>query len=274
MSIDLELLLRDLESAYGISLTVHDDLGCLTGKGGGAWLPGRNLHQHPYCAWNRCRREFNRRCVEHCHIGMNARLRHREEPLETFCWKGVSEVVVPIWRGGRKCLTLFAGGFRREGEACPLPGVKAEALYGTLRQFQPGERERLIRLLTVTGQGMLAAADREVPAAEGDRRTWIEQCIYRNAHQPDFDLGTLARQLSLSPSRAGHLVREVCGVSFGELLAAERLRRVRNLLSSSDLPLAEIAEAAGLSGSRNLCRLFRRHEGMTPGDYRKRIEKE
>jgi AraC-like DNA-binding protein len=47
-----------------------------------------------------------------------------------------------------------------------------------------------------------------------------------------------------------------------------RMDRACWLLQQSDLSLDEVARAAGLATATHLCRLFQRHLGKTPGQYR------
>jgi LacI family transcriptional regulator len=49
----------------------------------------------------------------------------------------------------------------------------------------------------------------------------------------------------------------------------QRVQRVKQLLTDTDLPLSRIAELAGFRHLESLCRLFRRRTGRTPGAYRK-----
>lgn len=47
-----------------------------------------------------------------------------------------------------------------------------------------------------------------------------------------------------------------------------RVRRVQELLAGTDLPLSEIALAAGFSDQSHCARRFREHVGITPSFYR------
>jgi AraC family transcriptional regulator len=53
------------------------------------------------------------------------------------------------------------------------------------------------------------------------------------------------------------------------LSARVRLDEARRRLRASDASLADIAQACGLGSASRLCRMFRRHFGGTPGQFRR-----
>jgi LacI family transcriptional regulator len=53
-----------------------------------------------------------------------------------------------------------------------------------------------------------------------------------------------------------------------EEIALVQLRRVKELLAQTDLPLATVARRAGFKHVAYLCALFKKRTGMTPGEYR------
>ncbi|HAU38827.1 MAG TPA: AraC family transcriptional regulator, partial [Phycisphaerales bacterium] len=82
-------------------------------------------------------------------------------------------------------------------------------------------------------------------------------------------LADLARVLHLSPSRASHLVRELTGSTFQDLLVAERLRKAQALLRSTDLTVAEVGRLVGIDNECYFSRLFRARLGVPPSAYRR-----
>jgi transcriptional regulator GlxA family with amidase domain len=63
------------------------------------------------------------------------------------------------------------------------------------------------------------------------------------------------------------------GVSVHEEISRVRIARAKALLGSSNLPLADVAVRCGLEWSTSLGKLFRKHVGVTPGEYRKRLRR-
>ena len=48
-----------------------------------------------------------------------------------------------------------------------------------------------------------------------------------------------------------------------------RLEHARDLLANTDLSVAIVGDACGYPDPNYFARLFRRHEGVTPGGYRR-----
>lgn len=85
-----------------------------------------------------------------------------------------------------------------------------------------------------------------------------------------WSLSQMARTAGVSPSRLHAVFREHLHHSPHQHLIELRLRRARELLTTTKEPLAAIAAGSGLGSAAALCRLFRRHNGMSPGEYRLR----
>ncbi|MEN0062899.1 MAG: helix-turn-helix transcriptional regulator [Myxococcota bacterium] len=78
----------------------------------------------------------------------------------------------------------------------------------------------------------------------------------------------LAAQMGLSPRSLTRGFHTHFGTSVFGLLRQERLRRARELLNTTDLPIGDIAYQLGFSSSSHLARVFREAMGVTPGAYR------
>lgn len=83
-------------------------------------------------------------------------------------------------------------------------------------------------------------------------------------------LADLAAVVHLHPAYFSALFRRVTGLPPRAYLTQYRLDRVRELLLSTDLPVAHIAQRAGFSDQSYLSRVFREGEGCSPTVYRAR----
>ena len=81
-------------------------------------------------------------------------------------------------------------------------------------------------------------------------------------------LADVAALLGLSESALRALHRRAWNTSAGEHLRELRLTRAEELLVSTDLSLAEIAQAVGYGHATTLAGAFRQRRGKTPGQYR------
>ena len=86
-----------------------------------------------------------------------------------------------------------------------------------------------------------------------------------------YGVEELSTALSISKS---HLVREFykhTGTTPGKYITSVRIDAVKQLLTSTNLTLSEIAERTGFSGDNYLCKSFKKTTGETPMAYRARV---
>jgi hypothetical protein len=85
-----------------------------------------------------------------------------------------------------------------------------------------------------------------------------------------LNLGKMSKELSLSSS---YISREFSkyfdSLSFGEYIRKLRVDKSKELLDANRHSLAEIAYLTGFSDQSHFIRVFKRHLGMTPSQYRK-----
>jgi AraC family transcriptional regulator len=79
----------------------------------------------------------------------------------------------------------------------------------------------------------------------------------------------LAIEAGVHPIHLARSFRRHFAVSPGEYLRRCRIEKARELLSESDLPLAELALTAGFSDQSQLTNAFRRATGLTPRAFRR-----
>jgi len=92
--------------------------------------------------------------------------------------------------------------------------------------------------------------------------------------QKNFGAGitreSVALEYGISPNHLSRLFREEGGMGFSEYLTLVRIDRVKMLLSQYQMTMSEIASRTGFKDSSYMGRVFRRHTGMTLGEYQAR----
>ncbi len=268
----LAAALLAFERKHDVHLTLHDCRGIFYHADGTPFFPGRYMHIHPYCITGRFETPgWNRRCHEECMLRAEAAADRLRRPFLHSCWKGVTELIVPLERNGSLALLLYAGAFRTPGTELP------EELPEPLRQLYaglplPGENlgNELALELQLFGQGLLHYADlcRNRTGAPQERSNQIRRFLEDHAHE-EAGLAELAEALHLSVTYTCHLVKYHFGKPFHTLLREERIRRACNLLHSTELPLKAVAAAVGFRNEFYFNRLFTRVCGIPPGEFRK-----
>lgn len=88
-------------------------------------------------------------------------------------------------------------------------------------------------------------------------------------------IDTLAERIAMSRRSFTRHFTKATGMSFGEWLLAERLKRVQQLLEATSLSIEQIAEATGFQTALTLRQHFKQHFHVTPRDWRRtfRVDK-
>ncbi|MCD8069479.1 MAG: helix-turn-helix transcriptional regulator, partial [Lachnospiraceae bacterium] len=63
--------------------------------------------------------------------------------------------------------------------------------------------------------------------------------------------------------------KEQCGTSVVSYIQQVRITRAKNLLRFSEDPIEKIAEECGIPDANYFARVFKKVEGIAPGEYRK-----
>lgn len=273
----LEAQLVELEKQYSCHIAIHDHWGRLVTAGGVPFFTNRTLHRSPCCCWKRLEaKDFNNLCVEHCKFAIQQFTQRDSAPFVSVCWKGLNEIVVPVYSSAKLLATCYAGPFRfREQAPEPPehPGLDEEylTLWRQLPDYGLSEVTALARQLQVFGLAMLQLlemSELDSGTEENQRKVRILRFVREHANRP-LELKDLAAVLRLSPSRTSHLVRELFGESFARVLREERVRCAAVLLRNRELTLSEIAEKSGFCNEYYFNRIFRLKTGMSPGAFRK-----
>ena len=91
--------------------------------------------------------------------------------------------------------------------------------------------------------------------------------ILRHATEP-ISFALLARELGVSYTTFRRTFRQQTGVAPAQFQSAVRLNRARDLLSSTDLTVTEIAAQTGFDTVYYFSRAFKKKSGLTPKAYR------
>jgi AraC family transcriptional activator FtrA len=147
-------------------------------------------------------------------------------------------------------------------------------LHLVRRDFGPEAANSVAHRLVVPAHRDGAQAQRllrPVPRerANGSRLAAVLDAV-RERLDEAWTVERLARAAATSPRGLHRRFREATGMSPGDWLVAERLRRAQELLEARDLPVAEVAAAVGFGSPATLRLHFRSRLGTTPTAWRAR----
>lgn len=84
-----------------------------------------------------------------------------------------------------------------------------------------------------------------------------------------FGTAEIAKELNCGPDHLNRLFKKENNCTLTEYINAQRINHARELLCSSNASVKEIMSLCGITDSTWFFRLFRRHCGMTPAEYRR-----
>ena len=273
ISEDFENLLSDIENLYNVHLTLHDYSGILFHLEGKRLFPNRNYHLCPFCVAGRFTESgWRHLCVKDCMTDSDSIIMQEGRPFIKNCWKGVAELVVPIFRHKKVIAAVYIGGFKTEiPEKTKLP-TKYLKMHEQLPELPDDKTlHRLKSAVTILIHGMIGTleyvVDQDVKIDFG-RKFQISRFIQENAHRK-LKLEDLAKHLYLSPSRTGHLVRTLFKKTFTDLVIQERMLRAQSLLLNDWIPIEDIAAKVGFKNVHYFNTAFKNKFGIPPGRFRR-----
>lgn len=91
--------------------------------------------------------------------------------------------------------------------------------------------------------------------------------IWNNSHQR-ISVEMIAKEVGVARRTLERHFKKQLGRTLLQELVACRIQRAKRLLRETHVPIKYVAYAAGFSSLSNLCKVFKRELGITPGDYR------
>jgi len=105
----------------------------------------------------------------------------------------------------------------------------------------------------------------EAPDTFEKRLTWVME---ENLENESFGASELANQMNLSRSQLHRKIHQVLDKSTTQYIREFRLEKAKDLLTHSDLTVAEISYRCGFNSATYFSSVFTHHFNMTPGQFR------
>ena len=140
-------------------------------------------------------------------------------------------------------------------------------------------RKRIKNVLSASGPISAETAvtkERKTPLVAGsdiDNEFYerLLNLIHKEMSNPELNIDTLASKMGFGRSQLYRKVKALTNYSPLELLRKIRLNKARELLSTTDKPIGEIAYEVGFSAPAYFTRVFREMYGESPSDLRIRL---
>ena len=267
---NLDLLLKDFYIAVGIRISIFDD-------------EFRLVTEYPKEAPKFCTLiRGTEKGLAACHACDEAAMKRAKKlrgPHIYTCHAGITEAVTPIQLGGGVL------GYAILAHMLPREDVKAAACRAADRAARYGvpKEESLPALDSITQRSaeQIRAAVRVLDAIASyvyisnlarwkndDLSVRLEKFIEENL-SGELSGEIVCKQFSCSRSMLYHLSMQTFGMGLMRYVRYRRIERAKQLLEEGRT-VAETAEGSGFGDYNYFCKVFRKAEGISPAEYRKR----
>ena len=150
--------------------------------------------------------------------------------------------------------------------------LEAQALLDEILSLyaSPGQNEMRLYGKLLTLISFLLEEAKQPQGTDSFKRTTVlraKDFIKKHYSEP-IKLCDIAREVNLSPNYFHALFSEATGDSPHDYLVDYRIRIAKQLLSTTSLPLSEIAEQCGFGNQQYLSMIFKKKNGISPKAYR------
>ncbi len=98
-------------------------------------------------------------------------------------------------------------------------------------------------------------------------------CTYiREHYMEDITLSELGYQVDRNPYYLSARFSSEMGVTISAFVTSLRMQKARELLSTTDMTVAQVGQKVGFSDSKYFSRVFCKQTGQSPGAYRKAVQ--
>ena len=226
-------------------------------------LKQQRLHNCAFCIEVK-RRHGDSICTRHDTETLASRLKAPEPAAGLFrCPAGAEEYLIPVISSSRILGAVLIGPFRGITQNSTLPVWRPE-LGPVLERIVQKNILPLCRKIYLFSPRLVVDDSRIKEILE-----------YLDTHfSQNISLKTAAERVYLSESRLSHLFREKCGEDFSTYLAKVRVRTAESLLRDTLLSTEEIILRCGFTNRSHFSCIFKKYNGMAPGQFRRKVQKE
>lgn len=158
-----------------------------------------------------------------------------------------------------------------------MEGLKSGAEYYLLKPFHPEELQVRVEKLLVNRALIREKYHRTLLKEEKTPSSHIHasflhrvtDIIYREMKNPDFTPTKLAGELAISVSQLNKRINDATGNTTSIYILKVRLYHAKKLLSTENKTIGEVAAACGIYDLNYFSRAFKKHNGITPTQFKR-----
>lgn len=139
--------------------------------------------------------------------------------------------------------------------------------------YRTDSLELYMKLFFLKLSEKIHAVGKEKSDSYHDKLSILRSKIYNKPYL-EWNVEGLAHELTMSNSYFQHLYKAAFGISVMNDVIRSRIEHAKYLLSTTDMPISQIAEMCGYKCGLHFMRQFKTRMQMTPTEYRRQIAEE
>lgn len=109
---------------------------------------------------------------------------------------------------------------------------------------------------------------------QGDLVRSISTLIEKHYADPDLSVNWIADQFDMSSLYISRIYKQQTLRALGDAISEYRMEQAKQLLEQTQIPIAQIADRVGYTSSTYFHRIFKKHYGVTPTEFRKAVTRQ
>ncbi|WP_339206937.1 AraC family transcriptional regulator [Paenibacillus sp. FSL K6-3182] len=101
-----------------------------------------------------------------------------------------------------------------------------------------------------------------------DLKSQVVEHVLHNLNDMNISLTSISLAFDINPTYLSRFFKEQTGENLVDFVNKRRVDKVKSLLAETNHAIQDIAEQCGFASSQSLLRVFKKYEGITPGQYR------
>ncbi len=156
-----------------------------------------------------------------------------------------------------------------------MSGIQARRLYGdeASRMLSEQADRSVSDLLAWIHHAVEKAFNQAKTAEETDTVVQqVQRYIIKNIDQ-DLSRDMIANHVFLNPDYLSRILKKETGYSVSDYVVNERMKLAKELLTETSIPVSTIAASVGHTNFSHFARIFKKHAGLGPTEYRNQYGK-
>jgi AraC-like DNA-binding protein len=159
----------------------------------------------------------------------------------------------------------------------PLIRAMVEALIIEQKSQFPQQQEVIKQILntiiTIAARNISLMAPLSISEVNAVPSLDLLNYVHQNIYQPDqLKASNMAAAFNVSPTYISEYFKTKTGQSIQEYTIAYKIKLIETRLKYTNMQINEIVYEFGFSDASHLNRLFKKHNGVNPSDYKKKFK--